>query len=197
MEKRYFIIAIALILLAGAVSKATATGTTTQQRAVNCAFSATFADGIETNIDTNNDKISASLAQGLENCNIGRFFFQGESEYRAPVPATPACPAGSTLEVRLQQGHTVATAENGDQLFVEYATDALTLCLKESDGTFSFSGHGNHANGTGQFAGASGPFEVQGTGRYLAFGFKEGVFGGFGQFTGTVTGTLILPKGGD
>jgi hypothetical protein len=90
MEKRYFIIAIALVLLAGAVSKATATGTTTQD--THCTLSGTFADGIETNIDTNNDGRSATLDQGLQNCNIGRSFFKEVPEYQAPVPATDRCP---------------------------------------------------------------------------------------------------------
>jgi hypothetical protein len=42
--------------------------------------------------------------------------------------------------------------------------------------------------------GASGSIDGQGTGKYLVSGSKEGVFGGFGQFTETVTGTLNIPK---
>ena len=191
MGKRYFIIGIALILLAGAVSKATATNTTTQD--THCTFSGTFADGVETHIDTNNDGRSATLNQGLQNCNTGRAFFKEVPEYQAPVPATDRCPEGSTLEFHLQQNHSVSTEENGDQLFAEIKTNDATLCFNESDGTFSFTGHGTITGGTGHLKGASGTFESRGTGKYLVFGFKKGIFGGFGHYNGTTTGKLTLP----
>ena len=83
--------------------------------------------------------------------------------------------------------------KTGDQLFVEYETNGLTLCVKESDGTITSKGRGTYAGGTGQFKGASGSFEVRATGKYLATGVKEGVFGDFGQYTGKSKGELILP----
>src|SRR5688500_7151488 len=122
MEKRYFIIGIALILLAGAVSSATATGTGTTTQDTHCTFSGTFVEGIETHIDTNNDGISAGSDQGIINCNTGRAFFKEVPEYQAGVPATDRCPEGSTLEFHQQQNHIVNTEENGDQLFAEIKT---------------------------------------------------------------------------
>ena len=82
----------------------------------------------------------------------------------------------------------------GDQLFVEYGINGLTLCVNGSDGTVTSTGGGTYAGGTGQFEGARGSFEVRATGRYLATGVKDGVFGGFGQYTGRSTGELILPR---
>jgi hypothetical protein len=192
MEKRYFIIGIALMLLAGAVSSATATNTTTQD--THCTFSGTFVEGVETHLDTNNDGLSAGSDQGLMNCNNGRFFFQEVLEYQAPVPATDRCPEGSTLELHLQQHHSVATEESADQLFGEIKTNDGTLCVNESNGTFSFTGHGIITGGTGHLKGASGTFEARSTGKYLVFGSKKGILGGFGQFNGTTTGKLTLPN---
>jgi hypothetical protein len=197
MNVRYLTLGPGIVLLlAGASANVTAHDTT--QRAVNCTVSATFTSGVETHIDTNDDGSSAGLPhQGVLNCNIGRFFFQELAEFQAPVvPPTSNCPAGTAREVPLQQLHGVATAENGDQLFFEAATDAGTFC-PNPDLTFSFTFHGTFAGGTGQFTGASGSFDEQDTGKYLVSGAKEGIFGGFGQFTGTSTGTLILPKSGD
>ena len=199
MENRYFIIGIALVLLlAGAVGSAEANTkhhTKAKSQHVRCTFSATFAGGVETNIDTNGDGVSALWHQGLENCNIGRFFFQEEAEFKAPLPAPVTCPAG-TQEFHLQQAHDVDTEEKtSDQFFLEVATDAGTLCFNPSDLTFSFTTHGTINGGTGSLTGATGTFDAHSTGKFLVTGAKAGVFGDFGQFSGTTTGTLILPKG--
>ncbi len=64
-------------IFAGAVGAAE-----TKTTKFHCTFSATFADGVETNIDTNDDGASAVLDQGISNCNpTGRFFFQDEMEW--------------------------------------------------------------------------------------------------------------------
>jgi hypothetical protein len=160
---------------------------------VNCSYSATFAQGVETHIDTNDDQLSALLDQAITNCNIGRFFISGAAEYRAPLSAPETCPAG-TLELQLQQARGVGIEEEtGDQLFVEYGINGLTLCVNQADGPVTSTGGGTYAGGTGQFKGASGSFEVRATGKYLVTGEKEGVFGGFGQYVGTSTGELTLP----
>ena len=189
MNSRHLTISTVLVfMLAGAVGQADA-----KTQHLHCTSSETFTAGVETNIDTNADDFSANLAQGLENCNIGRLFMQEESEYQTPLSAPVTCPAGSQ-EYRIQQNHGVATDEKtSDQLFWEIATNEATTCLNP-DLTFSFTGHGTFAGGTGQFTGASGSFDAQSTGSYLVFGFKGGVFGGFGQVTITSDGTLKLPK---
>jgi hypothetical protein len=65
MEKRSLIIGIALMLmLAGTVGAAEA-----RTLHPHCKGAGTFADGVETHIDTNGDGASATLDQGLENCS--------------------------------------------------------------------------------------------------------------------------------
>ena len=190
MQKRSFMISLALVLLlAGAGNSAEV-----KTKHLRCTSSSTFADGVETRIDTNGDDLSAGLSHGLDNCNIGRFFWQEVDEYQAPLSTRVNCPV-DTVEAHIQQGHGVTTEEKtGDQLFYEYAPNAVTLCLYP-DLRFSVTFKGTYTGGTGQFANASGSYEGQGTGKYLVFGEKGGVFGSFGQFSGTYSGTLTLPKG--
>jgi len=192
MNTRHLTIGFGLVLLlAGAGTSAEAK---TQQ--VTCTFSGTFVSG-ETYIDTNGDGLSAGADQALENCNIGRFFTEEVSEYQAPLPAPETCPA-DTVELRLQQGHSVATKEKtGDQLFFELATNDATLCFNPSDFTFSVTAVGTVTGGTGEFAGATGSTEAQATGKFLVTGEKGGVSGVFGQFSGTSTWTLIFPDDDD
>jgi len=194
MNIRHLTLSIGMVLLLAGVSNSDETKT----KHINCTFAATFiSPGVETHIDTNGDGKSAGVHQGLVNCNIGRFLFQEEFEFLAPVPATGNCPTGTAQESDLVQAQVVLTAEKtGDQLFFEDAAEGVTFCVNP-DLTFSFTEHATIAGGTGQFTEASGSFAGQGTGQYLVSGSKEGVFGGFGQFTETVTGTLTLPKGGE
>jgi hypothetical protein len=190
MKTYHFTTSLALVLLlAGTVGSDEG-----KTKRVRCTFAEAFTNGVETNIDANGDDLSDNSAQGIDNCNIGRLFMQEESEYQAPLSAPVTCPAGSQ-EYCIQQNHGVATDEKtSDQLFWEIATDEATICLNP-DLTFSFTGHGTFAGGTGQFTGASGFFDAQSTGKFLVFGFKKGVFGAFGQVSGTSTETLILPEG--
>jgi hypothetical protein len=113
-----------ILLLVGIVG-----GDEVKTKRTSCIFAEAFTNGVETNIDTNGDNLSANLAQGIDNCNNGRFFMQEESEYQAALPAPVTCPAGSQ-EIRIQQNHGVATDEKtSDQLFFEIATNAATICL--------------------------------------------------------------------
>ena len=189
MLKRAFILSSALMLLvAGNVG-----GDDVKTKRIRCTFAATFVSGVENHLDTNGDMRSASVHQGLVNCNIGQFLFQEEFEFLDPLPAPVTCPTGTT-EFDLLQAQVVLTAEKtADQLFFEDAAGGGTFCLNP-DLTFSFTEHGTFAGGTGQFTEASGSIDGQGTGQYLVSGSKEGVFGGFGQFTETVTGTFNIPK---
>jgi hypothetical protein len=162
----------------------------------HCTFAHSFTNGVETNIDTDGDGQSAVLQQGIGNCSFARFLVQDETELTAPVPNT-TCPAG-TLEHHLVQGHSVFTEETGaDQLF--WQATSVTVCLdpSSSDLLLSDSGHGVFTGGTGKFAGATGTLDFQGVGKHLAFGFKNGIFGGFGQLIDAGSGTLILPHIGN
>jgi hypothetical protein len=184
-----FTIGIALVLLLAGASYADDSKT----RHLSCAFAATFVSGVENHLDTNGDGRSASVHQGLVNCNIGRFLFHEEFEFLAPLPAPVSCPTGTT-EIDLHQARVVLTAEKtADQLFLEDAAGGETFCLNP-DLTFTFTEHSTFAGGTGRFAEASGSIDGQGTGKFLVFGSKDGIFGGFGQFTESATGTLIDSK---
>jgi hypothetical protein len=131
------------------------------------------------------------LDQGLQNCTIGRFFFQEEVEYAGPITPHTTCPQG-TDEYHLVQGRGVDIDEKtSDQLFGVH--DTIALCLNP-DGTFNSTGHITFTGGTGHFTGASGASDFRVTGKYLAFGFKNNVFGGFGQFSFTSSGTLMGVK---
>jgi hypothetical protein len=116
-----FSIGIALVLLFAGVSSSGETKT----KHLSCTFGGTFTDGVETHIDTNGDRISANLHQGLEDCNIGRFFLHSENEFGAALPAPVTCPAG-TAEFDLVQAHGVLTAEKtSDQLFYQDAAGGV------------------------------------------------------------------------
>jgi hypothetical protein len=189
MNIRHLTFGIGMVLLLAGASNSDETKT----KQISCTFGATFVSGVETHLDTNGDTRSASVHQGIVNCNIGRFLFQEEFEFLDPLPAPVTCPTGTT-EFDLVQAQVVLTAEKtSDQLFFADAAGASTFCLNP-DLTFSFTEHATFAEGTGEFTGASGSFDGQGTGKYLASGSKDDIFGGFGQFTETATGTLNIPK---
>jgi hypothetical protein len=202
MNRHYFIIGTAVAaLLIGTVGSATDTRTLQ----VHCKGSGTFADGVETNIDTNGDGASATLNQGLENCTlIGRFFFHQEEEWIHQDTVT-TCPAGTTDEFHIDANHGqqrgVATKEiTGDQLFGKVTSGALCINYSSFPFTLTASGQTETIGGTGRYAGATGTSTFKSVGSYLQFGFKGGEggpFGGFGQFNFTSEGTLTLPKGAD
>src|SRR5215813_13746870 len=116
MEKYCCTIGIAAVLLLAGIGNAADTKT----QNFRCATSGTFANGVETLIDTNDDGISATLDQGLQNCNTGRSFFNEETEYQAPLDADHLvnCPAGTFQEFHIWQGRGVVSDEKtGAQLF--------------------------------------------------------------------------------
>jgi len=66
--------------------------------------------------------------------------------------------------------------------------------VKSMSYPFTISSQQELIGGTGKYAGATGTATGQATGSFLAVGSKDGIFGGFGPFTFTTDGTLILPK---
>jgi hypothetical protein len=187
----------------------TVSGAAADTQQFHCKGGASFTDGIETNIDTNGDGVSATVDQGAEVCTNGNAVFQEEFEWIQRPAVTSACPAGTTLELYIDATHgqhrAVTTDEDtGDQTFAQYTSG--TLCINYS--TFTLTGHaeGIIIGGTGKNNGATGTRTSRFSGSYLQAGFKNGVFGGLGQSTFTSDGTLILPdrrhdrgegKGGD
>jgi hypothetical protein len=169
MQTRHFALGIALLLLTGVVSAAQA-----KTLHFHCKGAATVADGVETNIDTDGDGASATLDQGLTNCNIGRFFFQNEAEFILQPTVTTACPAGTSFELLIDstqgQGRGVWTNEKtADQLF--FQTSSATFCLNETDPSLPFtaSGQTEAIGGTGKYVGATGTTEFHLTGSTLQF----------------------------
>lgn len=200
MKGRYFVIGIGL-LLAVPVSSAEA-DPNKQERRLRCTDSLTASFGVETYIDTNGDGLSANFNQGIVNCDSVRFFAQEEGEYKQPIPGDgDPCPVG-TGEYHIQQGLAVLIEEkSGDQLFLQYKTDKADEAISciAADLTLTYKSHGTITGGTGQFTGASGFFDSEGSGKYLVVGAKEvatGVFipGGFGRLGGPSTITLEIPK---
>ncbi len=191
MRMHYWAFGLTVLLFTGAVLVAEAD---TQQ--FHCKGGGTFTDGVETNIDTNGDGVSATVDQGAEVCNTGNAIFQEEAEWIQQTAVSADCPAGTTLELRItptnggQHRAVFTDTGTGDQAFSQM-TSAIQ-CFNES--TLKFTGHGQGiiVGGTGKNTGASGTFTSHFTGSYRQVGFKNGVFGGFGQFTFTLNGTLIL-----
>jgi hypothetical protein len=189
MNSKHLTIGTALVFMfAGAVGAAE-----TKSTKFHCTSSGTFADGVETNIDTNGDAVSATLDQGINNCiPFGRAFFQEEAEWIHQDTNTN-CPQGSDeLHINADTGQqrSVTTNEKtGDQTFARIISG--TLCINFP--TFTISGQGEFIGGTGKATDATGTYNFQTTGSYLQLGFKNG-FGGFGQFTGTVDGTFTAPN---
>jgi hypothetical protein len=113
-----FTIGIALVLLLAGASN----GDDRKTKHLRCNFSGTFVSGVENHLDTNGDGRSASVHQGLVNCNIGRFLFHEEFEFLDPLRAPVTCPTGTT-EFDLLQARVVLTSEKtADQLFFQDAT---------------------------------------------------------------------------
>ena len=135
---------------------------------------------------SNGDGVSATLDQGIQNCNTGRSFFQEENEFILQ-PTVTTCPAGTTefhIDSTQGQSRGVSTDEKtGDQVF--YKATSATLCVNPptgtSLGTFTTSVQFEIFDGTGKAAGATGTGESHASGSILAAGFKGGAFGDFGQ----------------
>lgn len=190
MERSNLTLGISLVLLLSG----TASGDET--RHLKCTLSGTFADGVETNIDTNGDGASATLDQGVFKCNGLSGNFQEESEW-IPQKTVTTCPdVLGMLEFHLGQNRVINTdSQNGDQIFQQNTSG--TECFNQNTGLFTTKLQGLYFGGTGKYTGATGNVTAQASGSYLQFGCKGGVSpcGGFGQFTGTSEVTLTLPKG--
>jgi hypothetical protein len=199
MYTHHFTIGMALVLLIGVVGTADA-----KTQHFHCTGSETFLSGLETNIDTNGDGVSADVAQGIEICNTGKALIQEEVEWSHQSTVT-TCPTGTTDEFHIDstqgQQRSVATdTKTGDQVFTKVTSG--TLCVQFA--TFPFTSTGTVQfeviGGTGKAAGATGSGESHFAGSFLQFGFKGGAggpFGGFGQITFTADGTLNLPNAGN
>jgi len=194
MRTRYLTLGISLFMLTSLVSHAAA-----ETRRLKCTIAGTFTDGVETNIDTNGDNRSATLDQGAFKCNGTSGIYQAEAEW-IPQPTVTTCPnVPSMREFHIVdqtqgQGRSVSTdSKTGDQTFSQITSG--TFCLDTATGDYTTTTTGIYRGGTGKSTGATGTYTLQAAGSYLMFGFKDGIFGGFGQFTGTVDSTVTFPNG--
>lgn len=107
------------------------------------------------------------------------------------VPATTPsgnCPAGTETEFTLGSARANHRFANGDILYLKAMT--RTGCLDIDTLTFSVHETGEFAGGTGQFAQATGTWEITGTAKVLVIDPK-GEF--FGSFDGALDGTIVTP----
>nr|MDQ3830708.1 hypothetical protein [Candidatus Tectomicrobia bacterium] len=132
--------------------------------------------------------ITATIRGGVVTGTLGQMISQFESESLAPLPTPVNCPP-STQEVPLLQSFvTLTSLSTGDRLFYEY--ESGFTCVNAREGTFTFTGQGHWAGGTGQFAGANGPFEAQFNGIVHVADPNGNTFD---SATGTVRGLLRVP----
>ena len=190
MRTQYLILGLALFVFTGLVSHAAA-----ETRHLKCTIAGTFTDGVETHIDTNGDFASAILDQGVSNCNGSNAIFQEEAEWiETAISDCPSDMVEFHISPTQGQHRGVSTdLKTGDQTFAQITFG--TFCFDTATGQFTIKTEGIYIGGTGKTTGATGTFTSQTSGSYLMFGFKDGVFGGFGQFSGTVNAILILPDG--
>jgi len=88
----------------------------------------------------------------------------------------------------------ITDLKTGDQLFEQ--NTSVVICVDTSDTAhfpFSVTFEGRYVGGTGKYRDAQGTFTGTGSGSFLVYGFKDGVFGGFVQSTGEIDATLVLP----
>ena len=149
---------------------------------------------LDTRIDLNNDGSPATWATWVEKSSLGQASVQAIIEQVPVSSPTGACPAGQ-LETALVGGSIVNTfLQTQDQLFIQ--PTSRVACIDPVKGTISGHTTATITGGTGKFAGATGSVTYSFTASSLAAVFDPESNQGFGPFTGTIEGTLILPNGG-
>jgi hypothetical protein len=80
----------------------------------------------------------------------------------------PACPATDPIKIPLVAASGArGFRSSGDQVFLQDDPADSFYCLNPATGAFNIHTEGNFIGGTGKFAGASGEYEVNGTGQIL------------------------------
>jgi hypothetical protein len=144
---------------------------------------------VSTSIDTNNDGVPANLGTFEGTSMIGtvttQVTIQSLNEFQSSESVT--CPNGN-VGFTLVQGHFVKRIANGDLLLGTW--ESGTSCFDPTTSTSKTTQKGKFIGGTGQFANATGPVEIDYTSTFLANTKKDGF--AFGGTTGTGTGTIII-----
>ena len=154
---------------------------------LKASFSGSF---VNTQSDTNGDGQKGGLNSGGTKGTLGPGTFQSVGEFVFSGPGT--CPNGNPgfiFTLLPGMGHGVGRQDStGDLTFTELTSE--TICFDPITTIQFFSGAENITGGTGRFAGATGSDTFSGTARTL---FEDAAGNFFGEFSGTLEGTIITP----
>ncbi|MEK6322513.1 MAG: hypothetical protein AABN33_12615 [Acidobacteriota bacterium] len=150
------------------------------------SFSGSF---VNTQSDTNVDGQKGFLTSGGFKGTLDPGTFQTVGEFVFSGPGT--CPNGNpgfNSTLLPGTGHGVRRVNStGDLIFTEISE---TICFDPATLIRFFSGTENITGGTGRFAGATGSITFSGTAKTL---FEDAAGNFFGEFSGTLEGTIITP----
>lgn len=121
--------------------------------------------------------------------NLGLVTAQAVVEDVSAALPPGTCPEGTDLEFSLGSVRGVHRFANGDLLFLNGLTRAA--CVDFDTFTVSTYETGEFAGGTGQFADATGSWEIDGA-TYISVFDPAGQL--FGPFSGELIGTIVTPK---
>ncbi len=156
---------------------ASAPGAATELRAT---FSGWSLQSIDPFVDGTNGRHTHSAGRG----RLGAFETGGFSEL-LPADGTMCGSLTKFLLVYHKSNAVIRYVRDGSLLLTELVDG--TVCFDTDDNTFTFDIHRSIIGGTGRFEGASGFLDSTGSGARI------GGTGGTTGFTGTSSGTLILP----
>jgi len=146
-------------------------------------FSGSFHSG-PMSTDTNNDGKPATIAELEGDSTFGPVNIQAVNEFMV-VEATGMCPPGD-VELVLVRGNFIKRfADTGELLFGTW--NSGRICEDPVTKTSESTQTGVFSGGTGQFANATGPIEINFTSTDLVTPVEEGFLFGGSVGTGTVT----------
>ena len=140
----------------------------------------TFSGSALQSIDSDDDGSNASHNHAVGRSNLGRSEARDFSEL-LPFGGSSCSPTELLFEYANNTG--VTRYEDGSLLLSRLVSGIL--CSSLLDNTFTFDIEREITGGTGRFEGASGSLFISGSGQSAGAGASG--------FTGTVSGTLILP----
>ena len=136
--------------------------------------------------DTNDDGSPANFGEFVGTSTFGAVTIQSLNEFE-PALENADCEDG-LIEFTLVQGHFVKRFEDGDLIFGNW-TSGLS-CFDPATKTSVTTQVGMFTGGTGQFATASGPIQIDFNSTFLADNAEQGF--SFGGSDGTGEGTVIF-----
>lgn len=164
------------VVLSFAVVSVLLGGAQAEEREYNDEISGTAAPS---SFDFNGDFVPAHYVtfSGLSSLGPVHGAYLVEYDFLALAP-DPACPAG-TLKLPIIVSSSIRATQQGGQVFLQDDTASALFCLNPDVGSFTMSLKGAFIGGMGEFAGATGTYEYQGSGQVLLSDSKMLPFGGF------------------